>query len=183
MAIISQKVWDNLIPEEEKEKIINSYNIIKEDNNFFKETEHPLNAETAINALETIFGKENLQPKPKIKTWKDVSSDDWVQVVNIDEFIQNITNVDTKIADKLLATLKIAKLIELGYGGIITDEEWLDDSKPKYVIYCTFNGKAELDTSTVHDDKYFIAFHTSKQREEFVSYPENVKLLKQYYIM
>lgn len=178
MAIISQETWDKM-PEEEKEKIINSYKTIKDDNEFFKETEHPLNAENIITSYETLFGKENLQPKPKIRTWEDIEKllpEDGFCVDKFEKFADN-----PKITLKCRATLKIAKLIELGYGGMVTEEEWKDHTTDKYSIGWDEEDNCPLlkyHCSRNYVD--FISFHTKQQAEEFMSYSENVELVKQY---
>lgn len=178
MSIISQETWDN-IPKEEKFRIVTRYNSLKRHKNsggVFRDK---------LVELEDLFGEENLQPKPKIRIWSDVCSDDWIQVVNIDEFIQNNTDIEAKIANKLLATLKIAKLIELGYGGMLSEEEWKTihgkgDTVP-CIVWSTFYECLHIKK---YEDvnKHFIAFHTLEQAEEFMSYPENVELLHQYFM-
>lgn len=169
MSIISKETWDNL-PEEEKEKLRQNYS-------------EDYDAETRV-ILEDIFGKENLQPEPKIKTWEDVLTHNLVNPLIVRESAGHAEDVcGEKIGNKVESTLKIAALIELGYGGMVSDEEWLNEENPKYVIKCTTDIKPRLYNDEVYDDIQFVAFHTDKQRNEFMSYPENVKLVEQYYML
>lgn len=60
------------------------------------------------------------------------------------------------------------------YGGAITDEEWKDGSKIKYTIG---RFKHTLEGLSFHT-YYFLAFHTSEQRDNFLKY--NERLVKDY---
>ena len=70
MPIISKETWDNLIPEEEKQKIRKIYESTKKE-------EHRSGPERnavlslMVDRYEDLFGKENLQPKPL--TYEDVA--------------------------------------------------------------------------------------------------------------
>lgn len=168
MSIISQVTWDNLIPKEEKDKIRRVYSEAKSTG-----TRNPLE-------YEFLFGKRNLQPKSKIKNWMDV-----LNQTDTHDFVIGHPDCDNKLKLKLEATYKIAKLIELGYGGMVTNEEWeerINEGTGFYTIvysplYKSFHKRIES------CNKQFIAFHTSKQAEEFMAYPENVKLLNQYNLL
>lgn len=167
MAIISQETFDKFT-EEEKEKLCQNYS-------------KDYDAETRV-ILEDIFGKHNLQPK--IKTWEDVETEYPEYAYDIIDFTK-LVGCNTNILDKLIATYKIAKLIELGYGGVITAEDRQHDTG-YYVIYpvITLGGLqvvCSIDTNVAGRD--FIAFHTKQQTEEFMSYLENVRLVEQYYMM
>lgn len=168
MAIISQETWDNL-PEEEKEKLCQNYS-------------EDYDAETRV-ILDDIFGKHNLQPKYKIRTWEDVEKllpEDGFCVGKFEKYADN-----PKVTLKCQATLRIAKLIELGYGGIVSDEEWeerINEGTGFYTIaysplYKSFHIRVES------CNKQFIAFHTRQQAEEFMSYPDNVELLAAYHVV
>lgn len=137
-----------------------------------------------IQGYENVFGAHNL--KPKIRTWEDVrESLHTMQKYGNSDNEESIEfyKEDKKLYDKLIATYKIAKLIELGYGGMVTEEEW-QNSNEKFIIkpYCQ-RGKFFLEKSTSCNCKWFIAFHTSEQRDEFMSFPENVELVKQYHML
>lgn len=191
MAIISKETFDKF-KEEEKNELIRIYNEVSIDYLNIKKSKDIEKSEifNKLIQLEIFFGKENLQPEPEIKTWKDVGN-------NKDNFCENYLNLyktangnycldvdkshDIKVILKVIATIKIAKLIELGYGGTVTKEEWEDTGLPKFCIYVS-DGKIHSNGFNIHD-KHFITFHTCKQREEFLSYPENVELVKQYYMI
>ena len=50
------------------------------------------------------------------------------------------------------------------FGGAITDEEWKNDEW-KYVIYRNYGS---VNTTSVMNDYYFLAFHTAEQRDLFL---------------
>ena len=43
--------------------------------------------------------------------------------------------------------------------------------------------KTGIDIISTRISKYIIAFHTKEQAEEFLSYPENIQLLKDYFMI
>lgn len=75
-----------------------------------------------------------------------------------------------------IAMLKISQLMPY-YGGTITNEEWNDKNIVKCCISCW--GK-NIESVYSKNCRYFLAFHTDEQRERFMSYPENVQLVKDY---
>ena len=175
MKIISQETFDKFT-EEEKKKLRELYsNSVKID----------------FAIMKKIFGEENLLHEPKNKTWRDIivnSHNIYDKELNPNcgnALICCITNKELrdKINLKTQATIKIAKLIELGYGGMITDEEWENENKSKWVINCDLIKEKKFEILELFLDKFFIAFHEESQAEEFMSYPENVELLKQYYMI
>lgn len=181
MSIISQETWDNM-PNEEKERLREYYDI------YSNEVENDSEISVANgqkHLLEGLFGKENLQPEPKVpKTWDDVKEtypetygNENIELFPYHEFAWNI-----KLIRKNIATLKIAKLIELGYGGIVTEEEWRDDELIKFGIKWNYKANDWVYHNT-KTTKEFITFHTPEQREEFMSYPENIKLVEQYNLL
>lgn len=126
------------------------------------------------------------EQKPKIpKTWDELCNNDKCTIYHLSEidkmgWVQGIDN--TLIEKSALALLKINQLIEVGYGGNVTNPEWknLDN------VYCI-----EYDTD-INDfvftdycfrNKKHIAFHTEEQVKEFLKYPENVQLLKDYFMI
>lgn len=147
--------------------------------------------------LDDVFGLDNICPQKFIKTWEDIEklyekdcikfnpkdtsiyiSPDFTQVPNT--FL-----LENNVIRKLQATAKISKIIELGYGGAITDDEWTEQDVPKYCIIPSLETKSRLkvERQLLYMQKQFIAFHTRKQAEEFISYESNVLLSKQYYMM
>ncbi len=83
------------------------------------------------------------------------------------------------IEKSALALLKIHQLIEIAYGGNITNEEWKDNcwkhvigsDRGKFFIRSTYSAVSP------------IAFHTEEQAKEFLFYPDNVQLLKDFYMI
>lgn len=118
------------------------------------------------------------EQKPKTpKTWSELTKvihDSWAIYVYEE-------NAKTPIEKSAIALLKIHQLIEVGYGGNITDEEY---SKPIECYYIQYSGiDKKFGVYRVIDSKFHIAFHTQKQADEFLSYPENIQLLKDYFML
>lgn len=158
----------NMCTEQEQQNVLEIYN------------NHPEWTDV-INALENKFGKHNLQPKPKIRTWSDVEKekDSYKSMIG---YLLSFSN-DVKLNKKLAATLQIQKLIELGYGGTVTAEEWKKDGQDKGFYSVWANAEGEIECTLVYDSIEFISFHTRTQAEEFISYPENRELVKMYHLL
>lgn len=169
MAIISQETFDKFT-EEEKKKVV-EYFLGTKDTNI-----------SATIIMQKLFGKENLQPEPKIKIWKDIEN--YLEI--IPDFKEIVHNLDVgccnqKVTNKIIATYKISKLIELGFGGVVTDEEWKDETiRKESIVPCDVRDDFKSITCYYHSDKNLIAFHNINQAKEFMSYKENVELVKQY---
>ena len=173
MSIISKETFDKFTKEEKRE-IRKQYKLLKKYIDVASKTSISEWYDGKFKGLEELFGKETLQSEPKIKVWSDV-----LYQTNINSFEIVHPDCDDKLTKKLEATYKIKWLIELGYGGMITEKEWKDASREKFaVIYFT----TQLEMATSYTRRHFIAFHTIEQRERFLSYPENVELIKQYYM-
>lgn len=114
------------------------------------------------------------------KTWSELvkRNKDKTCYVEIDEMA--VTTAETSIEKSALALLKIYQIIEVGYGGNITNEEWANDRNYKYGMFCSWDNTLIVD-STIFRNR--IAFHTRKQAKEFLSYPENVQLVKDFYMI
>lgn len=91
---------------------------------------------------------------------------------------QNIF-IDEQHAKSALAMAKISQLMPY-YGGRITDKEWLDVTLKKFVI-TKLIGKLDKWDTNIHPT--FVAFHTRKQRDAFISREENIQLLKDYFMI
>ena len=108
------------------------------------------------------------------------------------QYIKNNTKgytiADTPIEKSALALLKIYQLIEVGYGGYPTKEDY---DKANYErlwtvrIYKTDDNDFIFGAMPLEGEcfKNNIAFHTKKQANEFISYPENIQLLKDYFMV
>ena len=171
MAIISQETFEKF-SKEEKEKLRKYLNNYSE------------KIDNVKNIADDIFGKENLQPKSKIKinikTWDDVEQllpEDGFCVGEFEKFADN-----PKITIKCQATLKIAKLIELGYGGLLSKEQYEKDGAWQIIPYRNaYNENFKLKIVYGYQYKTFISFCEEEYAKNFMSYSENRKLVKQYY--
>ena len=185
---MANNIW-NKLSEEDKDLLRKSYNEMKEISNKNKDLYENM-LEDQQKRLEMIFGKENLNPEPQIKTWEDYlesikdkqaqSLTGGLDKVSLDS---GYVNRDFPVFRKAIATFKIAKLIELGYGGMITDEEWKKDTQ-KHIIDCAFSQRhdeARLISTVTYSSKHLIAFHTIEQRDEFLR--NNEQLCKDYYML
>lgn len=82
-----------------------------------------------------------------------------------------------KYAKSALALAQISQLMPY-YGGEITDEDW---EKDNYIYTIeVYNGKIYESRCKT---KHLIAFHTKKQLNKFLSFPENVQLIKDLYMI
>ncbi len=98
--------------------------------------------------------------------------------------MQAISSLDPTepILKSALALLKIHQLIEAGYGGVPTDDEWYTTSIT--TIECVAEtDKYEPVVVCNSTTRLPIAFHTEKQAREFLSYPENVQLFNDFYML
>lgn len=119
-----------------------------------------------------------------IKTWEDIVNMDNRYHQLIDDIIRSGYSSlwDSKVIGKIIATLKIAEIIEFGYGGMVTDEE-CDCINPLYIIKCDYKGNVFIDSyKGVVIDK-IVTFRTQESAEEFMSYPKNVELIRNYYML
>ena len=133
-----------------------------------------------LNVIVDVFGEDNLLTKSTPKTWEDFlkkfhKETDWNPKNEFADLI--LYGMNDKIKSKILATAKIAKLIELSYGGMVSEEEWINDRIYKY---CVERNRNKLDYMYCTTNYHFVAFHTPEQREEFMSYESNRKLVEQY---
>lgn len=86
------------------------------------------------------------------------------------------------IEKSALALLKIHQLIEVGYGGNITKEEF-KNNEYKFIISVDISINELNIISICHNTPNPIAFHTREQAKEFISKPENIELLKDYFMI
>lgn len=169
MAIISKETFEKFT-EEEKKKLRDEYN-------------SSYRTPNDRYILECTFGKENLQTEPEIKTWEDVMNEHPEYEFDIIT-VNNLVSIDFVVATKIVATYKIAKLIELGYGGIVSKKEYEENGAWQIIPYReAYNEKLKLKIIYGFQHKSFVSFHDEEQAEEFMSYPENVKLVEQYHMI
>lgn len=124
------------------------------------------------------------EQKPKVpKTWSELYNSSDCTIYNLSK-IDNvgcvIDIIGKPIEKSSLALLKIHQLIEVGYGGNNIDKtkEFYSisyDTQDKKFIVRKYEG--------IIYDNFITSFHTHKQAEEFISYPENIQLLKDYFMI
>lgn len=90
--------------------------------------------------------------------------------------------VETLLLKKsALALLKIHQLIEVGYGGNVST------SKKLHILGNTYYNIDINDDGFIVCNKALsinhVSFNTKEQAEEFLKYPENVELLKDYFMI
>lgn len=140
--------------------------------------------------LELLFGKENLILEPQIRTWDDLvkAGKAYVfgEVITEDVKLDDTFN-ETPAEKKALATLKIAQLIDVAYGGMVSTQEQIKIKDTFYhIVVCgrgqTHNeGQLFVDCFIGCDEPNLLCFHTRKQAEDFLKY--NEQLIKDYYML
>jgi hypothetical protein len=100
---------------------------------------------------------------------------DIIEVSKLPNTVSNYNIFATKKQVKsALAMARISQIMAndiKNFGGVVTDEEW-KNNEWKYVIYRDF---CSINTTFVIHNYYFLAFHTSKQRNLFLEkYPQLV---------
>lgn len=131
------------------------------------------------------FTEEEL--KKQVKTWEDLENvegfyiDSMSSIYHYMKFSPIPTNRNTFLTEKqvksALAMAQISQLMPY-YGGAITNKEWDDNAVNKYTIGRINNN---IITESRNFTYFFLAFHTEKQRDEFLKY--NGRLVKDYYMM
>ena len=66
------------------------------------------------------------------------------------------------------------------YGGEITNEEWNNKNTKRYGIGVS---RSTIYKITVFTAKNILTFHTEEQLDRFLSFPENIQLVKDLYMM
>lgn len=140
-----------------------------------------------IDTEHSTFECVKFKKKHKINTWKDLKFIQGYFIEN-DSVIEKLEEIERDYEDKNVFTsekyaksaLALAQISQLMpyYGGEITDEEWEKDNY-KYVIEVS-NGKIYESWCKT---KHLIAFHTKGQLQKFLSFPENVQLVKDFYMI
>lgn len=125
---------------------------------------------------------------PKVpKTWSEVIEQrdiftEFAEIGSNHGVDSSKTFTNTPIEKSALALLKIHQLIESGYGGNVINEEWYS-SNPKWIIAECSNEEFIAVCVRNQQHRSHVAFHTEAQAKEFLSYPENVELLNDYFII
>lgn len=126
----------------------------------------------------TLCRNWNTWIQTQCKTWKAVQIEHGHQK-SIKTIMEFSKQYDDTILQSAAAYMKIMKVIEYGYGGIITNKEWMETSA-KIGIHVT-QDENEISIKTCFNTVFPIAFRTKELADEFLSYPENVELVKTYY--
>lgn len=142
-----------------------------------------------IDKENSTFEHIKLKKIHKVNIWKDINFIEG-SVIHGDSNIHDVSvcireNTDKNIfseekyAKSALALAQISQLMPY-YGEEITDEEWKSDIC-KYSITISSNGNIhKMATIYIKD---MISFHTAEQRDRFLSFPENVQLVKDLYMV
>lgn len=143
-----------------------------------------------IDKENSTFECIKFKKKVEVNTWKDIrtlsgtlitSKSDFYHVPKVpaDHIVDKNIFISVKYAKSALALAQISQLMPY-YGGEITNEEWKNDNW-KYSI--DVDAKGLLYLSQVTHNKQIVAFHTHTQRDRFLSFPENVQLVKDLYMI
>lgn len=100
-----------------------------------------------------------------------------------DELI-DCTCARTPFERAAVAMMKINTLIDKFYGGIFSQQEWDDEDLEKFAISPNgyIQNKVDFTIVCVWFDMFVPAFRSQELAEKFLSYPENVELLKDLYM-
>lgn len=133
-----------------------------------------------------IWLEEQKPEAPKIpKTWSDIIKANEISSVmasiNWPDCIEGTTNNNTPIEKSALALLKIHQLIEIGYGGYPTMYEKMYKSDKIRTIGINFDYDFYIEEYTIPSNH--IAFKSELKAREFLAYPENIQLLKDYFMI
>lgn len=143
-----------------------------------------------IDKENSTFECIKFKKKQVINTWKDIKRIEGCFINNYSEirklelptnkdcFDQNVF-ISERYAKSALALAQISQLMPY-YGGEITDEEWRNVRLKKYGVLF-YNSK--IATNIYYDTKQIIGFHTEEQVNKFLSFPENVQLIKDLYMV
>ena len=86
--------------------------------------------------------------------------------------------IDEKHAKSAMAMAKISQLMPY-YGGAITDKEWQENTHKSTI--------ERIESSIIRSFSslgyQFLAFHTEEQRDRFMSFEENMQLIKDYFMI
>lgn len=170
MAIISDESFKKLKPEEQKG--------LKE---YYKDgLSYPNDLKQSTDTIEFIFGKENLQSTCNV--WSELINNHPGYTADIDVMIKSISFAGGSVFKKLIATYKISKIVTLGYGGLLNDKE-VRELLPLWIVQCDYEGKVFVEKyKGVVIDK-LLTFRTKELAEKFISFKENVDLVKLYYMI
>lgn len=122
----------------------------------------------------------NEENNPKLpRVWSDIPT-------SKTEIWYSISCMDYKSSDpaikSALALLKIYQLIEVGYGGNVTEKEIRKGTDYYTIISSDIFGIFQIKKVRLNKSNS-IAFHTLKQAHDFLKYNDNIQLLRDYYLL
>lgn len=146
-------------------------------------------------SLEKIFGTSELCPEPEINTFEDLkeagkmanmlaSTTVWKNPEDEREVDFTTECGDSPAERKALATLKIAQLIDVAYGGIVTADEHQYDEAWCYAITYDHNSKHyPFEIILAEKSHDLLSFHSADydNAERFLCYNED--LVRDFYMM
>lgn len=147
--------------------------------------------EKADDARKVLKETFNIIIDPIIRTYQDLIDNNiklkgyWISPTSkiidyISPAIKNYTEdiaATEKVAKSMLAMAMISQLMPY-YGGAITYEEWKNVCSNKFTIERDNSDSKQIKRGIHQFMYYFLAFHTEKQRDEFLKY--NEQLVKDY---
>ena len=174
MSIVSKETWDNLIPENEKEKIKEEFKIREKlvTNGAFPETQ--LIAKGMVDSYQNLFGKANLQPQPL--TYEDVAMNlfldkqfyrfngdggvfcDDYRVYSNDDYWNPLNCLSQKQAEKLLAINKLLNVAKL------LNKDWKPDweNRGERKFYLSLNDNKINISYVIGDNSSIVYFRTEE---------------------
>lgn len=141
-----------------------------------------------IDKENSTFECIKFKKKCKVNTWKDLKMISGfyikaaseicdVPVISTEDYNRNVFT-SKKHAESALAMAQISQLMPY-YGGEITNKEWANEDW-KYSVIVIGN---EICITNTCKTRYPITFHTTEARCRFLSFPENVQLVKDLYMV
>ena len=142
-----------------------------------------------IDRKNSTFECIKLKKIHQVNTWKDLQEVNGYYI-NVCSNLSQIDNgattednknifISKKYAKAALAIAQISQLMPY-YGGEITDEEWNNIEITKYTINVFTN---VIQGSYSFTSRNILAFHTLEDRNRFLSFPENIQLVKDLYMV
>lgn len=130
------------------------------------------------NALYPCVAWDEWENHQECGTWAELEARGLTDAIRIDsDFPFQTTNEE----ESALALVKMRNLIDRSYGGNPTFEEKSDGTKEFYFV--DFDEHGATKAVRRYECIEPIAFYTKEQAERFISYPENVELLRSYYFV
>lgn len=141
-----------------------------------------------IDREKSTFECIKFKKKVEVNTWKDLTFVNGFYINGVSNIIadcgkavegnKNIFHSE-KYAKAALALAQISQLMPY-YGGIVTNEDWKNHDKTKHGIVVT---QDSVICGRYNEIRVPIAFHTREQLLKFISFPENVQLIKDFYMI